>query len=394
MLFGREVYLFLLIAVLALLLLATGCLGTFLFLLVRDDLSPSIAMEKIRNRLSNGPPSMLPSFRDAPYRRLSAVPPRHRPTLLNLHTSEGSGQACHPDVAYIHDGFGAGRWRYWMACTPYAYGNFVHENPELFASHDGIQWAIPDGVRSPLIPRPEGQWDYNSDPDMLFLNRELWLYYRESQARPTEWETRIYLTTSRDGTNWSPRTEVLAAQGVAALLMSPAVIYQAGHFLMWTVEKAANGFQLFQRQSENGLRWDAPIPCSIFGLTGREPWHLDVIREEDRLSALVVSVTQAPDWRLHYAYSLDDGITWNVNSFLFEQAYEFEETVQYRASMLKTGCNPHRYRLWYSAANRRQMFSIAHQYMTREHSNLQPVDDFTDDSEVVALHKSQVEDLR
>lgn len=354
-------------------LLITAGLASFLLFLVRGDLSPRIAIEKIKNRLSKKPPALMPTFRDAPYRRLTDQPPRHHPVLLNLQTSEGTGQACHPDVAYIPEGFGIGRWRYWMVCTPYAYANFYYENPEIFASHDGINWTVPDGVRNPLIPSPKGLWDYNSDPDMFFLSGKLWLYYRETRHAPGSPETRIYLTTSDDGAHWTSPVEVLFARGDEALLMSPTVVHQGGAFRMWTVDRTANGFQILRRESPDGLKWCAPVECAVTGLHERNPWHLDVICEEDRLSALLVSSKTRPDWRLHYAYSLDGGNTWNVDGFLLEPAYEFEEALQYRATLLKTGSNPHSYRIWYSAANRRDMFSIAHQSMICENGNLEPV---------------------
>lgn len=358
-----------------LLLLITGCLATFLYYLVRGDLSPRIGIEKIKNRFSKKPPALLPTFRDAPYRRLTDEPPRHHPVLLNLHTSEGTGQACHPDVTYIPEGFGIGRWCYWMVCTPYAYANFVYENPEIFVSHDGINWTVPDGVKNPLFPSPKGIWDYNSDPDMFFLNGKLWLYYRETRKTRDIIESRIFLATSADGVNWSLPSEVLMAQGDEALLMSPTVVHQGGTFHMWAVDRAASGFQILRRESADGLKWSAPVECPVTGLLERKPWHLDVICEEDRLSALLVSLSTPPDWRLHYAFSFDGGKTWNAERFLLEPAYEFEEALQYRATLLKTGSNPHRYRIWYSAANRRDMFSIAHQSMIRENGNLEPVFD-------------------
>lgn len=368
-----------LIAALICLLLLVGCSVGFLFLLVRGDLSPRIAIEKIKNRFRKDPPLFLPGFGDAPYRRLTGQPPRHHPVLLNLQTSEGTGQACHPDVTYVLDGFGTGRWRYWMVCTPYPYGHFVYENPEIFASYDGIHWTIPDGVKNPLIPRPKAVKDYNSDPDMFFLNGKLWLYYRETRVSSGEPENRIYLTTSADGVHWSSPVEVLRARGSEGLLMSPAVIHDDGSFRMWTVEKVGTGFQVVSRDSNDGYNWGAPKPCGLLGLSGRRPWHLDVIQEQDRLSALLVSVQQPPDWRLHYAYSLDEGNTWNVERFLLEPAYEFEGALQYRATLLKTSSNPHSYRIWYSAANRREMFSIAHQWMIRENDNLEPVFDIATD---------------
>jgi hypothetical protein len=357
------------------LLLVSVCLACFLFLLVRKDLAPRIAFAKIQNRFKKHPPALLPSFDDAPYRRLLNGPPRHRPTLVNLPTSEGTGQACHPDVTYIRDGFGPAGWRYWMVCTPYAYANFVQENPEIFASNDGIHWTIPDGAKNPLIPSPQGTWDHNSDPDMFFLNGKLWLYYRETRPTLLPPENRIYLTTSEDGMHWTLPVEVLVVHGAVALLMSPAAVHADGAFQMWTVERAPTGFEVMLRDSRDGFKWSPPFRCNLFGLPGREPWHIDVIREEDRLSALFVSLKEPTDWRLHYAYSVDEGRTWNVEPFLLEPAYAFEEGFQYRATLLKTASNPHTYRIWYSAANRRQMFSIAHQTVIRKNGMLEPVPD-------------------
>jgi hypothetical protein len=271
-----------------------------------------------------------------------------------------------------------------MVCTPFPYGNFMHENPEIFASHDGIHWTIPDGVKNPLISSPEGIRDYHSDPDMLFLNGKLWLYYRESRFTSGPPEARIWLTTSVDGAQWSSPVEVLAACGDEALLMSPAVIHERGVFRMWTVERATSGHQVLRRDSADGVSWGPPFPCSLIGLCEREPWHLDVIREEDRLSALFVSIKERPNWRLHYAYSFDEGNTWNVEGFLLEPAYEFEEAFQYRATLLKTGSNPHQYRIWYSAANRRHMHSIAHLAMLRRNDNLEPVPGFVEEELALA----------
>lgn len=273
-----------------LLLVPIAVLSGFIFLLVRYDIPPRIAFERIRNRYAKRPPALLPNFHDAPYRRLRAEPPSHHPTLINLETSEGTGQACHPDVAYIPQGFGSAGWRYWMVCTPYAYANFVLENPEIFASHDGITWIVPEGAKNPLAPCPEGIWNHNSDPDMLFLDGTLWLYYRETRRTLDPPEIRIFLITSEDGVNWSQPTEVLMGKGNASLLMSPAVVYDGASFRMWTVEHVADGFQVVRRESSNGLSWMSPTRCEILGLPAeRQTWHLDVVREEERLSAILVS---------------------------------------------------------------------------------------------------------
>jgi hypothetical protein len=350
---------------LAILLLVGFCV--FVILLVREDISPRIAIEKVYNRVANRPPALLPNFHDAPYRRLAGKTPRHHPTILNIQTSDGTGQACHPDVAYAPDGFGKERWRYWMACTPYAYCNFVVENPDVFASHDGISWVIPDGARNPIVPRPDGTWDYNSDPDLLFVDQKLWLYYRETRRRSCPHVHRILLVTSENGVEWTSPREVLGDTGDSALLMSPSIIQLDSVFHMFTVGKASSGLQLAHRQSLDGLTWSEPVNCSIAGLPDdREVWHLDVIREADHLSAIFVSSKRLSEHRLHYGFSRDAGLTWQVDGFLLDPTYEFEQGFFYRTTLLKRSSERNDYDLWYSAANRRGMFSIAHLRMCIE----------------------------
>jgi hypothetical protein len=357
----------------ALVLLA---LCAFLTLLVRKDITPRIAIEKLYNRLAKRPPALLPNFHDAPYRRLPGKIPQHHPTILNIQTSEGTGQACHPDVAYAPEGFGTERWRYWMACTPLAYCNFVFENPEIFASHDGIAWTVPEGARNPIIPSPKGMWDHNSDPDLLFVGQELWLYYRETR-RSASPEHRIFLVTSEDGVQWTSPREVVVETGDPALLMCPAVVQpvvqQDSVFHMFTIGSAGTGLQLARRESVDGLTWSQPVPCSIVGLPNdRQVWHVDVIPEADRLSAIFVSAKSLSAHRLHYGVSRDAGLTWQTDGFLLDPAYEFEEGFLYRTTLLKRPSERDAYDIWYSAANRRDMFSIAYLRMIRDGDKLRP----------------------
>lgn len=137
-------------------ILLMGALG-FIALSFRCDLTSKAVLYKIFARLGKTPECFGPVERYAPYRRLRNVSNgTHRPLLLNLETSEGSGQACHPDVAYIPEGFGEKKWTYWMACTPYPYRDAYFENPELFVSHDGINWA--DAWKRYTA---EGTWRYD-----------------------------------------------------------------------------------------------------------------------------------------------------------------------------------------------------------------------------------------
>ena len=144
---------------------------------------------------------------------------------------------------------------------------------------------------------------------------------------------------------------------------------------MWTVEIHAGDLKLVRRTSLDGLNWSAPLIGSVMGLEeGRRPWHIDVIQEQERLSAVLVSCIGlgGSGARLHYAYSEDHGLTWLAGDFLVEQSYEFEANIQYRATLRKAQENPHLYELWYSASSLTNVFSIAYMKLVREGNSVVP----------------------
>lgn len=362
----------------ALALAASALLFAFLFYF---DLSPKSFLRKLTRRLA---PRLALTVDRSPavlYQRISTpskIP--HRPVLLNLETSDGSGQACHPDVLHIPGGFGAESWPYWMACTPYPYGNDALENPELFVSFDGLDWTVPGGLHNPLVPPPPNPGDHHSDPDLVFHDNRLWLFYREtlrSNFKNTRDTNNIHLITSLDGIRWSAPAKVLS-DNQGRELLSPAVHHDGSSFVMWTVEIHDAQLVLMRRTSRNAVDWTEPSPCRIAGLAaGRHLWHLDVLAEKDRLSAVLVSyvglgASGGAGSRLHYAYSEDRGFTWIASGFLLEQIYAFESKLQYRASLLVSPDHPDQYALWYSAANAADVFSIAYLRLVREGHSLVP----------------------
>jgi hypothetical protein len=298
----------------------------------------------------------------------------HRPVLLNLETSDGSGQVTHPDVAYISEGFGQNKWTYWLACTPYPHRNAQFENPEIFVSFDGMNWAVPLGLKNPLVPSPVITGDHHSDPDILFHRDHLWLFYRQTIRSKTPTENRLFLLKSCDGVRWSDPAEVLCDK-TGRELLSPAVIHNGRQFLMWTVEICDTEFMIVRRSSLNALEWSDPVACALTGLEmPRHAWHIDVIQERERLSAALVSCVGrgGAKSRIHYAYSEDQGLSWTTEGFLFDQIYEFEAEVQYRGSLLRREGQPGAYDFWYSAAGNRQLWSIAYVRLTRDRNRLMP----------------------
>lgn len=349
----------------------------FIFVLIYFELTPQSAVMKIAGRLPASPLRLLPVRRDAPYRRVPGTFDTvrlHHPILLNLSTSDGSGQACHPDVVHIPEGFGEKKWTYWMVCTPYPYADIAYENPEIFVSYDGLHWAVPDGMHNPLAQKPQNSVDHNSDPDIVFHENKLWLFYRETLRSRSPAENRIYLRQSADGVSWSSPVEVLR-EDTGTHLLSPAVLHDGRCFWMWTVELHQKELTLMRRRSTDGIHWpETPERATLRGLEqGRKPWHIDVVQDENRFSAILVSCVQfgGSGSRIHYVYS-EDGLTWNANSFLLQQAYEFESNLQYRATLHKTHGLFREYELWYSAASSTELFSIAYVRLMRSGNELFP----------------------
>lgn len=350
-----------------------ACALAFIALSFRYGLTAQAVAFKILSRLGMHSERLRPAEVSTLYARHRRG--LHRPLLMNLETSDGSGQVTHPDVAYIPEGFGEGNWTYWMACTPYPDRNAHFENPELFVSYDGIHWAVPSGLTNPVVPSPETAGDHHSDPDLLFHSGYLWLFFRQTLRSKPPTENRIFLMKTSDGVHWSV-PQLLLSDSTGRELLSPAVIYTDGLFLMWTVEICSEEFTIVRRRSRNGSDWSVPELCKVSGLSApRHAWHIDVLQEGDRLSALLVSCVGkgGADSRLHYAYSEDRGLTWSAGGFLFDKVYEFEEGAQYRASLLpRVGCRGE-YDLWYSAGSSRLLFSIAYVRVVREENRLLPL---------------------
>jgi glycosyltransferase involved in cell wall biosynthesis len=351
------------------LLFLIGFLTVLLAVLTIRDLSPLRALYKLIRRLTgiNLEPQPLPM--DAPFSLPSGVMGHgdalHRPIVLNLTTYEGTGQACHPDVLYIPQGFGSGNWRYWMALTPYPHARDKFENPSVYASHDGLNWVAPGS--NPVIPAPLAKRDHLSDVDMIFTGGRLRLYYRESLYSRKPAEHRILATESANGITWSEPRCVLSSQD---LLCSPSVIEKDGIFILWEV----SGDVIRRRESRDGFTWDLPSPSVATGLpNGQVPWHLDVYPEGGKLH-LVLNSRGVAGHRLHYGFSLDGGHSWEVHSYLIERAYGFEWGQHYRATMIAHPEKPGLYQFWYSARSREQVWSIAYMHLTEHGNTMIPVD--------------------
>lgn len=274
------------------------------------------------------------------------------PIPLRLPTYDSSGQTVHPDIVYIKEGFGAEKWTYWLAFTPYPGGDASKENPSILVSMDGINWQEPAGIKNPLIAKPPGTSSHNSDPDILYHQGQLILYYRESIIGK-ETLVSLYRITSTNGIQWSAPQRIMSSYGGGSLL-SPAVWHDGEQYNMLYVNDNDGERLLYKTTSADGINWLDAWPVNISGLPAdRSPWHINVLVDDGVLHCLLVSVTGGGGLgsRLHYAHSNDNGENWLAQtSFLFP-LYLYDITLQYRATMLPATTGNH-FRIWYSARTR------------------------------------------
>lgn len=259
------------------------------------------------------------------------------PALIPVETYEGSGQLVHPDAAVF-----PARWqgkRYWIAGTPYPWGNPRFENPSIYQGRVSREMRVPSGVTNPLATAPSS--GYMSDPDMLYDPDagELRMYYRETFGGMDE----VLLISSADGVHWSPSR--LIVRDVRYSLISPSIVREsATSWRMWTVNAQAQGcvslgseLTLQQRRSSDGIAWGAPEPV-VLRVPGRVPWHWDVqyVAAKQEYWALVAAYpegTTCSRTAVYFARSTD-GTMWNVSPTPLLAPGEFEplRDVVYRSS--------------------------------------------------------------
>lgn len=229
---------------------------------------------------------------------------------LDVETYDGSGQAVHPDHAWLPPDWPDAAQA--LLATPYPFGNASFENPSLYTGTNGDDWSVPPGLTNPIVRPTEG---YLSDPDATYdpVSRELLVYYRQVTS-----ENRILLTRSADGLQWSE--PVLVASAPNHQIISPTVVRRGpATWLMWSVNAGTSGCtsastSVELRRSDDGIHWSSPERV-VLDQSGGFAWHLDVewIPARNEYWA-VYPVKSAGDCttRALYLATSTDGIHWQT----------------------------------------------------------------------------------
>lgn len=275
-------------------------------------------------------------------------------TPLDIPTPDGSFNATHPDVIYGEGATIAGSgYKYLMAYTPMPEAN---ENPCIAGSNDGDAWEVPSGVTNPLVAKPVGAGNYNSDCDMhLGPDGRICMLFREALTTNVESLKAIY---SSDARTWTAPVTIIDSSGIATgmalrKLLSPAVVWDGSEYLMWSVREITSSpllrvVDLRRSATLAGIATAALESTNLFNpakSSGQEIWHLDVIYKDGVYYALtyvastleLFASTDGKSWtcaRTNVAYTQGSGTF--ASATLYRSTMQFDDdgdlTIWYAAN--------------------------------------------------------------
>ncbi|WP_034551426.1 Ig-like domain-containing protein [Carnobacterium funditum] len=241
-----------------------------------------------------------------------------------------TNQATHPSVIQFENNWNG--YKYWMGFTPYPYGDDQKENPSVVASHDGINWVVPENILNPLVPI-EIENAYNSDTHLVYNNttNELELWYRQVQ-NATITET-LYRIKTTDALNWTmPELMISASSNNFLQYISPSVIYEEGKYKMWF----NRDWEVHYAESLDGKNWSEVVKINTAG-QNVHTWHPSVQKFDDTYYLLNNDNDTNIGVRGAIRYSTSsDGINFTEEKFILsyrDDGESYDSAGVYRASM-------------------------------------------------------------
>lgn len=267
---------------------------------------------------------------------------------LRISTPDGSGQAVHPDVIHIPEGFAG--YEYWFAFTPYPFGAAKLENPCVRASHDGLTWNLPPGAPDPVVPAPDGFGRHHADTELAYWDNRLHLIFMTTTMG--EARSIFSVASTTDGRSWTRPCVLLADDWI----VSPCLLANEGGWRLWYIQcharEAKPRGRLLRRTGANLKSLGEAELCRL-EIPGHTLWHIDIIETPSGYEGLATTFPHGADptrtQLFHVASS--DGLDFRLTSprpLLAPSRFGWDNRFIYRSSfLLENG----RYRIWYSAAS-------------------------------------------
>lgn len=281
---------------------------------------------------------------------------------LNLKSVYGNNQNVHPKVLYISGGFVG--YKYWMAYTPYPWGNAVYENPCIACSNDGYEWI--NIANNPIDVPDSNITGYYSDTHLVYRadTQKLECWYRLADTGNMV-ET-IYRKISSDGVTWGEREALYTYSGATSLtrVLSPVAFWDGAKYKIWIVfytsgtNPSENNQYIKYFESTDGTNWtfvrDIKIRFTRDNIVYRI-WHIDLIYENNTYVLLAMckggsssdETANNKIWDLFIVTSADN-ITYSSPSPVMLGNSDGWDKYLYRSTIVKVN---DKYIIYYSALN-------------------------------------------
>lgn len=224
---------------------------------------------------------------------------------IHIDTYDGLGQATHPSIVRFKN-------LYYLACTPFPYGNDYYENPCIYKGINGVQFKQMPELCPIVLPRSHDRLVYLSDPFLYVDKEKLHLLYRECRyIDKNKYKAIIYEMTSRDGTTWSKPVKVFTSDQGA---MCPCVIYQEENLFLYCVVFENEETSLVRAKMEKRMEFNRVLVRN--NPDNMMLWHFDFFtgNEGKRFGLFTYSTDHyGSDSRLYLA-SQEDDMSWLVHN--------------------------------------------------------------------------------
>lgn len=239
---------------------------------------------------------------------------------IPTHVSPPGGQATHPSVIKFDTPWNG--YYYWMGVTPYPSSNDAHEDPNIVASPDGVNWEVPPGLTNPLDDQPGSPGAYNSDTFLVYRsdNNTLYCFWRTLDRSLASNQEKLYYRSSTNGTTWTAKALVMQVTTPAkSQLLSPTLRWTGSNWQMWVVNDVASPNTLVRYVSTGSTptSWGAPTTCSVDNRAASEDlWHVLItpLAGGELIGVATLNqfdVSGYPTWNklIHST----DGLTWTLS---------------------------------------------------------------------------------
>lgn len=288
----------------------------------------------------------------------SGTPPFNAPIPLDIPTTLSQGRTVHPSVV----DFGVdNEWhgfRFWMGITEYGQEPGAPtaglEDPYILCSHDGFNWAWPDGLTNPISTVPlqatytvetaaagvnsDTELVYDPDTDLLHL------WWREYGGA----DDRLWHTSSSDGSTWAT-PDLVGVHYAKFGWISPCIVRMgADDWRMWSMGDAPASAPSYRTATSPEGPWTPPV---AYDLPGR-PWHAGIYHDApsgifyllgSTGFALTSEQSTITGWTSH------DGLTWTKGAPLLVEKHDgWDDNTLYRPCLQLAGDRSY-FRVWYSA---------------------------------------------